>query len=87
VKEGADDSTHCVRLDCEPFPRSGARLQLIRDDGSHPLWAPDGRSLNFDRDRQMFQLAANALDVTTIGEPTPLPIKGLPRPNIGGSST
>jgi Tol biopolymer transport system component len=61
----------------EPVPRSGARLKLTRDGGSHPLWAPDGRSLYFDRDHQMFQLAVNTQDVTSIGEPTPLPITGF----------
>ena len=61
----------------EPFPRSGARLQVTRDGGSHPMWAPDGRSLYFDRDHQLFQLAVNTQDMTSIGEATPLPIKGF----------
>ena len=58
--------------------RAAARdYQLTRDGGSHPLWAPDGQSLYFDRDHQMFQLAVNTQDVASIGEPTPLPIKGF----------
>jgi len=73
----ASNETGRYEVWLEPFPRSGARLQLTRDGGSHPLWAPDGRSLYFDRDHQMFQLAVNTQDVTTIGEPTPLPIKGF----------
>jgi hypothetical protein len=52
-------------------------LQVTRDGGSHPLWAPDGRSIYFDRDHQMFQLAVNTQDLSSIGEPTPLPIKGF----------
>jgi len=73
----ASNETGRYEVWMEPFPRSGARLQLTRDGGSHPLWAPDGRSLYFDRDHQMFQLAVNPQDVTSIGEPTPLPIKGF----------
>jgi Tol biopolymer transport system component len=73
----ASNETGRYEVWLEPFPRSGARLQLTRDSGSHPMWAPDGQSLFFDRDHQMFQLAVNTQDVTSIGEPTPLPIKGF----------
>jgi len=73
----ASNETGRYEVWMEPFPRSGARLQLTRDGGSHPMWAPDGRSLFFDRDHQMFQLAVNTQDVTSIGEPTPLPITGF----------
>jgi Tol biopolymer transport system component len=73
----ASNETGRYEVWMEPFPRSGARLQLTRDGGSHPMWAPDGRSLFFDRDHQIFQLAMNTQDVTSIGEPTPLPIKGF----------
>jgi len=73
----ASNETGRYEVWLEPFPRSGARLQLTRDGGSHPLWAPDGRSLYFDRDHQIFQLAVNTQDVTSIGEPTPLAIKGF----------
>ena len=73
----ASNETGRYEVWMEPFPRSGARLQLTRDGGSHPMWAPDGRSLYFDRDHQIFQLAVNTQDVTSIGEPTPLAIKGF----------
>lgn len=73
----ASNETGRYEVWLEPVPRSGARLKLTRDGGSHPLWAPDGRSLYFDRDHQMFQLAVNTQDVTSIGEPTPLPITGF----------
>jgi Tol biopolymer transport system component len=61
----------------EPFPGTGARDQLTRDGGSHPLWAPDGRSLYFDRDHQLFRLALNPNDMSSRVEPVPLPIKGF----------
>ena len=73
----ASNETGRYEVWIEPFPRSGARLQVTREGGSHPLWAPDGRSLYFDRDHQLFQLAVNTQDLTSILEPTPLPIKGF----------
>ena len=51
--------------------------QLTRDGGSHPMWAPDGRSLYFDRDHQLFRLALNRNDMSSRVEPVPLPIKGF----------
>ena len=59
------------------MPRSGARLQVTRDGGSHPLWAPDGQTLYFDRDHQMFRLTVNTQDMASIGDATPLPITGF----------
>lgn len=73
----ASNETGRYEVWIEPFPRSGARLQLTRDGGSHPLWAPDGRSLYFDRDHQMFRLDVNTQEMASIGEPTPLPIVGF----------
>jgi Tol biopolymer transport system component len=73
----ASNETGRYEVWIEPFPRTGARYQVTRNGGSHPMWLPDGRSLSFDRDHQMFQLAVNTQDVTTIGEPSPLPIKGF----------
>jgi Tol biopolymer transport system component len=61
----------------EPLPRSGARLQVTRDGGSHPMWAPDGLALFFDRDHRMYRLAVNTQEMTSLGEPTPLPIEGF----------
>lgn len=73
----ASNETGRYEVWIEPFPRSGARLQVTRDGGSHPLWAPDGRSIYFDRDHQMFQLTVNTQDIASIGEAAPLPIKGF----------
>lgn len=73
----ASNETGRYEVWIEPFPRSGARLQLSDGGGSHPLWAPDGQSLYFDRDHQMFQLALNTQDLASIGKPTALPITGF----------
>jgi Tol biopolymer transport system component len=73
----ASNETGRYEVWIEPFPRTGTRYQVTRDGGSHPLWRPDGRSLYFDRDQQMFQLAVNTQDLSSRNEPTPLPIKGF----------
>jgi Tol biopolymer transport system component len=73
----ASNETGRYEVWIEPLPRSGARLQVTRNGGSHPLWAPDGQTLYFDRDHQIFRLVVNTQDMASIGEPTPLPIKGF----------
>jgi Tol biopolymer transport system component len=73
----ASNETGRYEVWIEPLPRTGARHQVTRDGGSHPLWLPDGRSLYFDRDHQMFRLAVDTANLSSTVEPTPLPIKGF----------
>ena len=61
----------------EPLPRTGARHQVTRNGGSHPLWPPDGQSIYFDRGHQMFRLAVNTKGMSSSIEPTALPITGF----------
>lgn len=73
----ASNDTGRYEVWIEPFPRTGARYQVTRDGGAHPMWLPDGQALYFDRDHQMFRLAVNTKDLSARVEPTPLPIKGF----------
>jgi len=73
----ASNETGRYEVWIEPIPRTGARYQVTRDGGSHPMWLPDGQALYFDRDHQLFSLAINVRDLTARIEPTPLPIKGF----------
>jgi Tol biopolymer transport system component len=73
----ASNETGRYEVWIEPIPRTGARHQVTRDGGSHPMWLPDGQSLYFDRDHQLFRLAVNVRDLTARVDPTPLPIKGF----------
>jgi Tol biopolymer transport system component len=73
----ASNETGRYEVWIEPFPQTGARHQVTRDGGSHPMWLPDGRSLYFDRDHRMFELAVNTNDLSSIHEPKPLPIEGF----------
>ena len=73
----ASNETGRYEVWLEPLPRTGMRYQLTRDGGSHPLWLPDGRSLYFDRDHQLFKLAVNLKAPSPDWTPVPLPIKGF----------
>jgi eukaryotic-like serine/threonine-protein kinase len=73
----ASNETGRYEVWLEPLPRTGARYQLTRGGGSHPLWLPDGRSLYFDRDHQMFRLAVNVSDPSSTSEAVALPITGF----------
>ena len=73
----ASNETGRYEVWIEPFPQTGARYQVTRGGGSHPLWLPDGQSLYFDRDHQMFRVAVNTKDMSSTVEPTPLPIEGF----------
>lgn len=73
----ASNETGRFEVWIEPLPRSGARLQVTRDGGSHPLWAPDGLFLYFDRNHQIYRLPVNTQYMASLGEPAPLPIEGF----------
>jgi Tol biopolymer transport system component len=73
----ASNETGRYEVWLEPLPTTTVRYRLTRDGGSHPLWTPDGRSLYFDRNRQLFRLSLNLDGPAPIGEPQPLPITGF----------
>ena len=73
----ASNETGRYEVWLEPLPRTTVRYRITRSGGSHPLWLPDGRSLYFDRDRQLFLVRLNLDGPAPIGEPTALPIKGF----------
>ncbi len=73
----ASNETGRYEVWLEPMPPTSVRYRLTSTGGSHPLWAPDGRSLYFDRDRQLYQLALNLDGPAPVGPPAPLPIAGF----------
>ena len=82
----ASNETGRYEVWVEPFPRTGTRHQVTRDGGSHPLWPPDGQSLYFDRDRQMFRLAVNTKDMAARSSRRRCRSRVSHRPSTGGSS-
>ncbi len=73
----ASNETGRYEVWLEPMPPTSVRYRLTSTGGSHPLWLPDGRSIYFDKDRQLFHLALNLDGPAPIGEPRPLPITGF----------
>jgi Tol biopolymer transport system component len=73
----ASNETGRYEVWLEPLPRSGARYQLTRDGGGHPMWLPDGRSIYFNRDQQMFRLVVNLSSPSSLAPPQPLPVSGF----------
>ena len=73
----ASNETGRYEVWLQPQPPTGVRWQITREGGSHPLWLPDGRSLYFDRGRQLFRVALNMDGPAPVGEPVALPIKGF----------
>jgi Tol biopolymer transport system component len=72
----ASNETGRYEVWLEPLPPTTVRYRLTSEGGSHPLWA-DGRTLFFDRDRQLFRLALNLDGPAPSGPPVALPIKGF----------
>jgi Tol biopolymer transport system component len=73
----ASNETGRYEVWLEPLPPNGRRYQLTQDGGSHPLWSQDGRSIYFDRERQMFRLMLNLNNLSSRNVPAALPIKGF----------
>jgi len=73
----ASNETGRYEVWIEPFPQTGVRYQMTREGGSHPLWLPDGQSIYFDRDHQLFRLAVNVKNMSARLGPMPLPITGF----------
>jgi len=73
----ASNETGRYEVWLEPLPINGMRYQLTKSGGSHPLWSLDGKSLYFDRTSQLFQLAVNTKEPSSVAEPIALPIKGF----------
>ena len=61
----------------EPVPATGARVQLTREGGGHPLWSPDGRTLYFDRAGRLFSVRFEPDPAAIPATPVPLPISGF----------
>ena len=73
----ASNETGRYEVWLEPLPPTSVRYRITTGGGSHPLWTPDGRSLYFDRDRQLFQVALNLDGPAPTGPPTAQPIQGF----------
>jgi len=61
----------------QPFPGPGAKIQVTKTGGGHPLWAPDQKALFFDNGGQLFTVGVRTEPAFTVGEAVALPITGF----------
>jgi Tol biopolymer transport system component len=71
------DETGRHEVFVQPFPLTGAKYQVTKNGGGHPLWSPDGKQLFFDNDRRMFSVQIQTQPAFAAGAPTALPITGF----------
>jgi Tol biopolymer transport system component len=71
------DETGRHEVFVQPFPLTGAKHQVTKNGGGHPLWSPDGKQLFFDKDQHMFSIQVQTQPAFSAGAPAALPIAGF----------
>ncbi len=58
----------------QPFPATGAKYQISKDLGYHPLWSPDGKELFYNPlPSQLVVVSITSRPSFTFGNPVPVP--------------
>jgi WD40 repeat protein len=64
-----------VEVFVQPYPPTGAKYQVSRGGGHHPLWSPDGKRLYYVRNTdQLIAVDVNTASATTFGQPNVLKV-------------
>ena len=71
------DETGRLETYVQPFPLTGAKFQITRNGGGHPLWSPDGKELYFDNGFRIFKVAIRTDPQFAAGDPVLTPINGF----------
>ena len=71
------DETGRFEIYVQPIPATGAKFQITRDGGEHPVWSPDGREIYFNRDDRLFSVAVKVESTINAATPIQLPISGF----------
>jgi Tol biopolymer transport system component len=71
------DETGQFEVYVQPIPTTGAKYQITKDGGEHPVWSPDGREIYFNRDATLFSVAVKTDSGVTAATPKQLPITGF----------
>jgi len=74
----ASDETGRQEVWLEPLPQTGKRYQMTTQGGRHPVWSPDGKTLYFDQNGNMFRMEMSLAGGPKASGPTvALPIAGF----------
>ena len=71
------DETGRFEVYVQPIPQTGAKFQITRDGGEHPVWSPDGHELYFNRGDRLFEVAVKTDPAVVASTPVALPIAGF----------
>jgi Tol biopolymer transport system component len=71
------DETGRFEIYLQPLPQTGAKFQITKEGGEHPVWSPDGHELYFNRGDRLFEVALKMDQGVVASTPTPLPISGF----------
>jgi Tol biopolymer transport system component len=71
------DETGRFEVYVQPIPVTGAKFQITKDGGEHPVWSPDGRELYFNKNDRLFSVTIQTASGVTAATPTTLPITGF----------
>jgi Tol biopolymer transport system component len=71
------DETGRFEIHVQPLPQTGAKFQITKEGGEHPVWSPDGLKLYFNRGDRMFEVALKPDSMVIASPPAPLPISGF----------
>ncbi len=70
------DETRRFEVYVQPIPQTGAKFQITRDGGEHPVWSPDGHELYFNRGDRLFEVAVKT-DPAVVASTPVAPIAGF----------
>jgi eukaryotic-like serine/threonine-protein kinase len=71
------DETGRFEVYVQPLPATGAKFQITREGGEHPIWSPDGAVLYFNRGGRLYSVPLRAGATISAGVPSALPIMGF----------
>jgi serine/threonine-protein kinase len=72
----------------EPFPATGAKVQITTENGHHPVWLPDGKGLSYRiSNNEQVIVAVDGRTSFSFGNPQPALPGGLPGIVTTGSSS
>jgi Tol biopolymer transport system component len=71
------DETGRFEIYVQPLPQTGAKFQITKEGGEHPVWSPDGQKLYFNRGDRMFEVSVKMEPTVVVSTPAPLPISGF----------
>jgi Tol biopolymer transport system component len=71
------DETGRFEVYVQPLPQTGAKYQITKEGGEHPVWSPDGQKLYFNRGDRLFEVSVKMDPAVVASTPVSLTISGF----------